>query len=186
MELTKEQRDIINSKGDIKINAVAGSGKTTTVIEYAKTRPKTSKILYLAFNKSVKLEAIKRFHEKGLNNVKVETAHSLAYKNIVFRYGYKVRPQGYKTYDIVEILNINGNGEKHTEFIIDKHINNFMAYFCNSDKNKIQDLNYLDIVTDSKAKGFVKTYYKYIEKQTRILLAKMNSGAIEVTHDFYL
>ncbi len=51
MELTKEQLDIINSTGNIKINAVAGSGKTTTVIEYARTRPKTSKILYLAFNK---------------------------------------------------------------------------------------------------------------------------------------
>jgi adenylate kinase len=36
MELTKEQHDIINSTGNIKINAVAGSGKTTTVIEYAK------------------------------------------------------------------------------------------------------------------------------------------------------
>ena len=43
MELTKEQYDIINSKGDIKINAVAGSGKTTTIIEYAKARPKESK-----------------------------------------------------------------------------------------------------------------------------------------------
>ena len=58
MEFTKEQNDIINLTGNIKINAVAGSGKTTTIIEYAKTRPKNSKILYLAFNKSVKLEAL--------------------------------------------------------------------------------------------------------------------------------
>ena len=55
MELTKEQYDIINSTGNIKINAVAGSGKTTTIIEYAKARPGNSRILYLAFNKSVKL-----------------------------------------------------------------------------------------------------------------------------------
>lgn len=186
MELTKEQYDIINSTGNIKINAVAGSGKTTTVIEYAKARPKKSKILYLAFNKSVKLEAIKRFHEKGLSNVKVETAHSLAYRNIVFKYGYKVRPQGFQTYDIAEVLQIQGNGEKHTEFIIANHINKFIAYFCNSDKTKIQDLNYLDIVSDHKAKIFVKTYYKFIEKQTRLLLSKMDSGEIEITHDFYL
>lgn len=82
MELTSEQYDIINSTGNIKINAVAGSGKTTTIIEYAKVRPKTAKILYLAFNKSVKLEAQKKFTDKGLDNVKVETAHSLAYKHI--------------------------------------------------------------------------------------------------------
>jgi adenylate kinase len=80
MELTKEQCDIINSTGDIKINAVAGSGKTTTVIEYAKARPRTSKILYLAFNRTVREEAAKKFAGKGLSNVKAETAHSLAYK----------------------------------------------------------------------------------------------------------
>jgi superfamily I DNA and RNA helicase len=66
LKLTKEQEAIINSSGDIKINAVAGSGKTSTVIEYAKTRPPQSKILYLAFNKSVKLEAQRKFTEKGL------------------------------------------------------------------------------------------------------------------------
>jgi superfamily I DNA/RNA helicase len=186
MELTKEQYAIIDSTGNIKINAVAGSGKTTTVIEYAMARPKKSKILYLAFNKSVKLEAVKRFQEKGLSNVKVETAHSLAYRNIIFQYGYKVRHQGFKTFDVAEILKLEGNGEKHTEFIIANHINKFIAYFCNSDKTKIQDLNYLDIVTDQKAKVFVKTYYSYIEKQTRLLLSKMDSGEIEITHDFYL
>jgi F-box protein 18 (helicase) len=118
MELTKEQYEIINSTGNIKINAVAGSGKTTTIIEYAKARPKSSKILYLAFNKSVKLEAVKKFADRGVNNVKVETAHSLAYKHIVFNHGYKVKPQGYKTNEIAELLNLQGTGEKHTEYIV--------------------------------------------------------------------
>lgn len=186
MELTKEQYDIINSTGNIKINAVAGSGKTTTVIEYAKTRPATSKILYLAFNKSVKLEAAKKFTDKGLNNVKVETAHSLAYRHIVFKNKYKVRPRGYKTNEIVELLKLQGNGEKHTEYVIANHINKFIAYFCNSDKQKVQELNYLDTVTDPKAKKFVSSFYDYIVSQSRILLSKMNKGEIEITHDFYL
>ena len=186
MELTKEQYDIINSTGNIKINAVAGSGKTTTVIEYAKTRPATSKILYLAFNKSVKLEAAKKFADKGLNNVKVETAHSLAYRHIVFKHEYKVRPQGYKTNEIAELLNLQGNGEKHAEYVIANHINKFIAYFCNSDKQKVQDLNYLDTVTDPKAKIFVSSFYDYIVSQSRLLLSKMDKGEIEITHDFYL
>jgi superfamily I DNA/RNA helicase len=186
MDFTSEQSSIINSTGDIKINAVAGSGKTTTVIEYAKTRPKGSKILYLAFNKSVKSEAITRFANKGIDNVKVETAHSLAYKNIVFKHGYKVRTQGYKTNEIVEILNLQGNGEKHTKYIIANHINKFTTYFCNSDKQKVQDLNYLDVVSDKKARTFVTAFYKYIESQTRLLLSKMDKGEIEITHDFYL
>lgn len=186
MELTKEQYDIINSTGNIKINAVAGSGKTTTIIEYAGTRPAKSKILYLAFNKSVKLEAAKKFADKGLNNVKVETAHSLAYRHIVFKNEYKVRSQGYKTHEIADLLNLQGNGEKHTEYIIASHINKFITYFCNSDKPKVQDLNYLDIVTDPKAKTFVSSFYDYIIFKSRLLLSKMDKGEIEITHDFYL
>jgi superfamily I DNA/RNA helicase len=186
IELTREQFDIINSKGNIKINAVAGSGKTTTIIEYAKSRPKNSKILYLAFNKSVKLEALKKFKEKGLENVKVETAHSLAYKHIVFKNGYKVLPQGYKTHEIAELLGLHGSGEKHAEYIAANHINKFVAYFCNSDKQRVQELNYLDVVSDRKARAFVNTYYKYIESQSRLFLSKMDKGDIEITHDFYL
>jgi len=186
MNLTKEQQAIIHSTGNIKINAVAGSGKTTTIIEYAKARPATSRILYIAFNKSVKLEAARKFAEKGLHNVKIETAHSLAYKNIVFRYGYKVRTQGYKTHEIVELLGLEGNGEKHGQYIVANHISKFIAYFCNSDKAKVQELNYLDIVTDAKAKAFVKMFYPYLESKTRMLLAKMDKGEIEITHDFYL
>jgi superfamily I DNA/RNA helicase len=186
MELTKEQYDIINSTGNIKINAVAGSGKTTTVIEYAKARPISSKILYLAFNKSVKLQAAQKFSQQGLRNVKVETAHSLAYKNIVFNNNYKVRPNGYKTNEIAELLNLQGTGEKHTEYIIANHIGKFIAYFCNSDKQKVQDLNYLNTITDKKAKTFVASFYDYIVNQSRLLLSKMDKGEIEITHDFYL
>lgn len=186
MKLTSEQEAIINSTGNIKINAVAGSGKTTTVIEYAKTRPISSKILYLAFNRSVKLEAEKKFAEKGLKNVNIETAHSLAYKKVVYRSNYKVRNQGYKTHEVVELLGLTGSEEKHAEFVIANHINKFIAYFCNSNKQKVQELNYLDVVTDPKAKAFVKTFYDYIQNQARVLLSKMDKGEIEITHDFYL
>src|SRR5690349_955313 len=85
LTLTAEQQSILQSTGNIKINAVAGSGKTTTIIQYAASRPKGSKMLYLAFNKSVRMEAKKRFGELGLHNVQVETAHSLAFKHVVFR-----------------------------------------------------------------------------------------------------
>ncbi len=186
MELTSEQQAIITSKGDTKINAVAGSGKTTTVIEYAKTRPSDSKILYIAFNKSVKIEAEKKFKAKKLYNTKVETAHSLAFKYIVRKYGYQLRSNGYKTYEIADLLGLQGDGEKHAEYIVANHINKFISYFCNSDKKAVQELNYRDIVTDKKAKSFVNKFYNYIEKQTRILLAKMNKAEIEITHDFYL
>lgn len=186
MKLTAEQESIIGSTGNIRINAVAGSGKTTTVIEYARSRPRHAKILYLVFNRTVKEEAVKKFESHGLANVKVETAHSLAYKYIVPKHGYKLRANGYKTYEIADLLGLRGNGEKHAEYIIANHINKFISYFCNSDKRKVQELNYLDLVADDNAKAFVTKFYDYIEKQTRLLLAKMDKGEIEITHDFYL
>ncbi|BDQ03527.1 UvrD-helicase domain-containing protein [Ignavibacterium sp.] len=186
MKLTNEQYDIINSTGDIKINAVAGSGKTTTIIEYSKSRPKKNKILYLAFNRSVKTEAEQRFGSIGLDNVKVETAHSLAYKNTVFRFNYNVKTQGYKTYEVAEILKLRRRKEKHFELIAANHINRFVNYFCNSKAKKVSQLNYLDVVSDPLAFEFVKKNYDYIEKHTREFLAKMDKGEIEITHDFYL
>lgn len=186
MQLTNEQLRIIQSSGDIKINAVAGSGKTTTIIEYAKAKPKSSNILYLAFNKSVKIEAAKKFAEREMHNVRVETAHSLAFRHIVFGSNYNLKANGYKIQEIVEILKLEGNGEKHAEYVVANHINKFFSYFCNSDKARVQDLNYLDVVSDAKAKTFVKTYYADIEKQTRIFLSKMDKAEIDITHDFYL
>src|ERR1700761_9826030 len=116
--LTEEQLAIINSTGDIRINAVSGSGKTTTIIEYAASRPRNAKILYLAFNKSVRLEAAKKIEARGLDNVKVETAHSLAYKKIVIPNGYTVKAQSYRTHEIVDLLDLRNTGEKHSEYII--------------------------------------------------------------------
>lgn len=184
--LTEEQQAIINSTGNIRINAVSGSGKTTTIIEYAASRPHSSRILYLAFNKSVRLEATKKFEARGLHNIKVETAHSLAYKHIVFALGYNVKTQSYKTHEIVDTLGLRGTGEKHAEYILATHISRFLTYFCNSDKPKVQDLNYLDTIADTTAQAFVKKFYSHIEEGTRHLLAKMDRREIDITHDFYL
>jgi superfamily I DNA/RNA helicase len=186
MQLTEEQIAILNSKGDIKINAVAGSGKTTTMIEYARSRPAKSNILYLAFNKTVKLEAQKKFSSKGLRNVKVETAHSLAYKHVVPVYGYTVKHQGYKLHELAELLDLTGNGEKHAEYILAGHIGKFLSYYCNSEKENITELNYLDTVHDHKARHFVRNAYKYIEQKAIDLFRKMDRKEVEATHDFYL
>jgi len=186
MQLTKEQFSIIQSDGNIKINAVAGSGKTTTLIAYAESRPKNSRILYLAFNKSVKLEATKKFKSKKLNNVDVQTAHSLAFKHIVIGNNLEINSNGYKNHELAEILGINIKSEPLAEMIIANHINKFTAYFCNSSALKVEELNYQDTISDKKALAFVKGNYSYIKKKTREFLAKMNSGEIAITHDFYL
>ncbi len=186
LSLTREQELIIQSTGNIRINAVAGSGKTTTIIEYVRSRPPGSRLLYLAFNKSVKLEAIAKFKKQGLDHVKIETAHSLAYRHVVIGSRYRVKTAEYQIHEVVDILGLQNNGEPHGEFIFANHINKFVAYFCNSDKDKIKDLDYRDTILDSKVKKFVSSTYNYIETHARRFLAMMESGEIEITHDFYL
>lgn len=184
MQLTAEQYAVLNTNQNLVINAVAGSGKTTTLIEYAKTRPPGSKILYLAFNKTVKTEAIQKFATAGVSNVKVETAHSLAFDRIIKHSPYSV-VQGYKCYELCTLLNIKTN-DQHTDFIIASHVNKFISYFCNSKAERVTDLNYAETISDAKAKTFVANFYKAIEQYTRAALAKMDKGEIAVTHDFYL
>lgn len=183
--LTLEQEAIILVEKNAGINAVAGSGKTSTIIEYAAKRP-GKKILYIAFNKSVRLEAQRKFSDRGLSNVKIETAHSLAYRHIIPRSNYKIRLQGYKIHEIADLLKLQGSGEKHEQYILANHINKFITYFCNSDKAKVQDLNYLDTIADSKAIIFVTNFYSKIEESTRQILSMMDKAEIEIIHDFYL
>ena len=186
LKLTDEQKAIIASNTDMAVNAVAGSGKTSTMIEYAASRPAGSRILYLAFNKSVKLEAQRKFAERGLTNVTIETAHSLAYRYIMRGGKYELSTQGYKTHQIAEILSLSGDGARHSEFILANHISKFITYFCNSDKAKVQDLNYLDTVKEPNARKFVHHFYRAIEEGTRLFLARMDKAEIAITHDFYL
>lgn len=110
----------------------------------------------------------------------------MAFKHIVPKNNYSIKANGYKTNEIKELLQLKGNDEQHTEFVIANHINKFITFYCNSDKTKVRELNYIDTLFDSKAKIFVSSFYEYIINQTRQLLNKMNNGEIEITHDFYL
>jgi len=186
MQLTAEQQAIIATSGNCKINAVAGSGKTSTLLQYAATRPGGARILYLAFNRTVREEAIRRFTTAGLSQVRIETAHSLAYRHVVPQYGYQVRAKGYLTREIAELLGLSVAGEKHGAYILANHIGKFVSLFCNSSAEKVTELDYTETVRDEKARGFVRTHYEQIVQGTRMLLGKMDKGQIECTHDFYL
>lgn len=84
INLTQEQLDIINCDiGDIAIEALAGTAKTTTLVEYAKNYP-NKKFIYLCFNKSIQEEASKRFPINTL----VKTFNSIAYNYFFGECGY--------------------------------------------------------------------------------------------------
>lgn len=67
------------------VEALAGTGKTTTLRMLAHTRP-TLPTVYVAYNKSVALEARGRFPDC----VEVSTAHSLAFRALGHQYGHRL------------------------------------------------------------------------------------------------
>jgi DNA helicase-2/ATP-dependent DNA helicase PcrA len=85
MNYSEEQeiifKEIENGKGNIMIQAVAGSGKTTTIIKSMDYIKANKKILFLAFNKSVKNEIENRITKKS--NVNISTLHSLGFSLIM-------------------------------------------------------------------------------------------------------
>jgi superfamily I DNA/RNA helicase len=186
MKLTAEQKAIIATQQDLKINAVAGSGKTSTILAYAKNCDSSKNLLYLAFNKSVKIEATQKFNQENLQNIRVETAHSLAYKNVVRKHNYELQSNGYKSYEIAKILNIRSGSQKHSDLVMANHIAKYAAMFCNSAAQKVGELNYLETITNEESQEFVSAHHQQIFMLTRTFLAKMNSGEIPITHDFYL
>jgi F-box protein 18 (helicase) len=165
-KLTKEQRDVLKAVKDgvgfLKINAFAGTGKTTTLIEIAKQN-KDKKILYLAFNRAIQQEAQKKFPK----NVEVKTTHALAFKHIVRALDFKVR-NDYKITEIAEILEIDDYAKANG-------VNNLFNNFCNSSATfnffmkKSKDEKYEEL------KEYVLNFFR-----------KMQNKEIEVTHSFYL
>lgn len=69
---------ITNGKGNAVVSAVAGSGKTTTLINALNLIPSELNVLFLAFNKSIAKELSERV-PKSATNIEVRTLHAYGY-----------------------------------------------------------------------------------------------------------
>lgn len=79
---SQEQQQIIDYVKDdfnIRVEAVAGSGKSTTVLSLANQSP-SKEILQLTYNSSLRLEIKEKVETLNINNIKIHTFHSLAVK----------------------------------------------------------------------------------------------------------
>lgn len=133
MNLTDEQKDIILTSQNmrpneiLKIQACAGSGKTSTLIEIAIANP-NAKILYTAFNRAVINEAKHKFPK----NVEVRTWHSLAYQQMITNNDFKtINKLDYFDLQIPLALS------KYEYFIFNNQLKDFM---CSKDKEFPNDL----------------------------------------------
>ena len=86
MKITDEQEAIASSRAkSLVVNAFAGTGKTSTLVEYARRRPQQT-LTYLAFNRAIKEEAQRKFP----SNVRCVTTHGLAYSGFGSQYSDKL------------------------------------------------------------------------------------------------
>lgn len=130
MKFTEQQEDIFKSEEKvILIKAFAGSGKTTTLIEFAKRKPK-SKMLYLAFNNSVVENAKGKFP----SNVNIMTTHTLAYREFGISISHKLK-NNIKVLDVIELLSLNKRYREDITFA--KALIEYINLYTSSDYKNI-------------------------------------------------
>lgn len=116
---TPEQALITNFSGSqLVVVAFAGTGKTTTLIKYALNNP-NYRMLYIAYNRTVRDEAAAKFPK----NVECKTSHQLAYASIGKQYQHKQK-NNLSFKDIGQALN-----EQNWEIVKDvlQTLNHFLA-----------------------------------------------------------
>lgn len=99
--LTNEQQAIVAARGNVvKVNAFAGTGKTSTLVAFAADRI-DRRILYLAFNRAICAEATMKFPA----NVTSRTAHAMAYHELKDK--YRLHARSYRPTEIAKFLEID-------------------------------------------------------------------------------
>lgn len=73
---------ITNGKGDGVVEAVAGSGKTTTIVEASVLIPSSLEGNFIAFSKKIALELGRKLESKG-SKMKASTIHSMMFGNLM-------------------------------------------------------------------------------------------------------
>lgn len=170
--LTQEQKDIIFSTEDkVKVSALAGSAKSSTLYYYAKERP-FNKILYLVYNKAMKDEAEKTFGK--LSHVDIKTTHGLAYSYVGKFYKNKLT-FNYGAMDIIKDLNLNWNRDMELAVKIDAMMKEYML--CEK-----ENFNDIEMFMDNKL-----VRQRIINNCEKLWNLKKNyNNNVKVEHDFYL
>lgn len=186
MVLTEEQKDVVNHGGNARVIAVAGSGKTSTAIEYCRHRAQ-SPILYLAFNRSVREEAVRKLRAAGLTNVTVETAHSLAFRRFNVGSRFQLHPTGgYKAAEVVTMFGLTGKKPADYGLALARHVLDLVNYFCSNSHRRLEDVDYVPTVKDPKSRQFALKHLGRIRELAYELLKRMFQRQAPISHDAYL
>lgn len=132
---TDEQNLIIKSEADfLAIKAFAGTGKTTTLKEFALEKI-NKKILYIAYNK----ETAKQARNSFSSNVTSKTAHSIAYSYIGYKLDKKLDRKTSLPFKPETIRKLFGFKRNQDSIKLCKELKNIIDNYCYSNYSKISD-----------------------------------------------
>eukprot|EP00118_Oscarella_pearsei_P012731 m.96081 g.96081 ORF g.96081 m.96081 type:complete len:490 (+) comp36887_c0_seq21:319-1788(+) len=159
-DLTPEQNTIVEHEcknGQIvRISAYAGTGKTSTLVKYAK-RWRQKRFLYLCFNKSTSENAKKRF--KSSCKVKVKTFHALAHEEMKKKFANKLDWKR-KNLSFSTVKSITGR----KDMVRVKRVTNTLDNFLQSDSEKVEPHH----VPQRAREMETKTWRKYRDDASKV------------------
>ncbi|XP_071043161.1 F-box DNA helicase 1 [Parasteatoda tepidariorum] len=183
-QLTYEQLRILNHciqpNQVIKIVALAGTGKTTTLIHLAQLYPQV-KFLNVMYNKAICEDAKKRFP----SNVVCKTAHSLAYATEGLRLRYKLTSK-VKPHDLVTLLTHKEGTKLHVFSYAKLVLSTLESFVCSAD----EEITFDHIpMQDSNSKSITDADKVRLLKDSKLVWSKMidrEEKSARITHDVYL
>lgn len=141
---------------NILIEAYAGAGKTTTIVEAVKLLPKDTNILFLAFNKHIQEE----LKSKLPDHVRCYTSHGLGMSAIKRKYGDNIQFDEFKVDKIIK--KESKKWDLHTEFNKIDEINQYL-----NGMKKLVNLCRLSLTLDPKYIPYIADRYdvKFFENR---------------------
>ncbi len=184
MQLTDEQKAIIGAQGRvICVNAFAGTGKSTTMRAYASAHPK-ERILYLAFNKSVALEA----RQKMPSNVFATTAHGLAYSAIGKAYKHKLADD-MKPGELLERkwIEVPPGYSNTGRFLFAQGVLRMLNHFLQNDIESFDDMDPIHLKERAPGNLSILPFSRMIEQAQRLWVAMCDpTSDVPILHDGYM
>jgi superfamily I DNA/RNA helicase len=169
---------ISDGSGNAVVSAVAGSGKTTTLINALQLIPSNKNVLFLAFNKSIATELKERV-PKSSTNIDVKTVHAYGFGGMTQSFKSEIDANKYRKLlkdilmfaesgdlDVIKKYNFDSTKlEMIDKFIFDEQEKSFIedkiGYF--NRVNTLCDLGRLNLV-DLKTDAGVDMIYALAEK----------------------
>jgi hypothetical protein len=189
---TEEQQAAIDgfrNGGNLTIEAGAGTGKTSTLRFFADAAQGRSG-LYLAFNKSVQLEADQKF--RG-TSIRAKTAHSLAWASMPSELRWKLdEKKRMREADQAEHLGLRANirvgGQSVSKRVVMRLVRETLAAFCRTAADDITDemvpVPLQLLLSDAESADLQRQVARYAKKFWLDVIHP--EGVLPFQHDYYV